>query len=78
MPLKKGMFPHTIITDTQGCGAVLADTKLSPFIDITLFDTETQKTKVSTYISIDHNESPSLTCILYSSPYICTLHTYLQ
>ena len=35
-------------TDTQGYGAGLADTKLSPFIDITLFDTETQKTKEST------------------------------
>ena len=41
-------IPCTIKTDTQGCGAGLADTKLSPFIDITLFETETQKTKVST------------------------------
>ena len=28
-------------TDTQGCGVGLADVKLSPFIDITLFDTQT-------------------------------------
>ena len=28
-------------TDTQGCGVGLADVKLSPFIDTTLFDTET-------------------------------------
>ena len=34
-------------TDTQGCGAGLADAKLNPFFDITLFDTETSKTKVS-------------------------------
>ena len=27
-------------TDTQGCGAGLADAKLGAFIDITLFDTE--------------------------------------
>ena len=27
-------------TDTQGCGVGLADVKLSPFIDITLFDTQ--------------------------------------
>ena len=48
-------IPHTIRTDTQGCGVGLADTKLSPFIDITLFDTETQKASV--HISIDHNDS---------------------
>ena len=34
-------IPHTIKTDTQGCGTDLADTKLSPFNDITLFHTET-------------------------------------
>ena len=28
-------------TDTQGCSVGLADAKFSPFIDITLFDTET-------------------------------------
>ena len=32
--------PHTDEL-TQGCGAGLADAKLSPFIDIALFDTET-------------------------------------
>ena len=56
-------IPHTIRTDTQGCGVGLADTKLSPFIDITLFDTETQKASV--HISIEHNDSLSLICILY-------------
>ena len=41
-------IPHIIKTDTQGCGAGLADAKLSPFIDITLFDTEAQnKTKIN-------------------------------
>ena len=30
-------------TDTQGCGVGLADVKLSPFIDITLFDTQTKE-----------------------------------
>ena len=38
---------HTIKTDIKtGCSAGLADIKLSPLIDITLSDTETQKTKV--------------------------------
>ena len=39
---------RTIKTDTQGCGVGLGDAKLSPFNDITLFDTETQKSKLST------------------------------
>ena len=34
-------IPHTDETDTQGCGVGLADVKLSSFIDITLFDTQT-------------------------------------
>ena len=33
-------IPHTNEL-TQGCGVGLADVKLSPFIDITLFDTQT-------------------------------------
>ena len=57
-------IPHTIKTDTQGCGAGLADTKLSPFIDITLFDTETPKTGV--HISIDHNNSSIFTFTHFS------------
>ena len=44
---------RSIKTDPQGCGAGLADTKLIPFIDNTLFDTETQNTQVCT----DHNDS---------------------
>ena len=32
-------------TDTQGCDASLADAKLSPFNDITLFDTKSYKLK---------------------------------
>ena len=39
---------RTMKTDTHGCGVGLGDTKLSPFIDSTLFDTETKKTQVST------------------------------
>ena len=46
--IKDSQILCTIKTDTRGCGAGLADTKLRPFIDITLFDTETQKTIVST------------------------------
>ena len=46
-------IPRSIKTDPQGCGAGLADTKLIPFIDNTLFDTETQNTQVCT----DHNDS---------------------
>ena len=33
-------IPHTDEL-TQGCGVGLVDVKLSPFIDITLFDTQT-------------------------------------
>ena len=42
-PFDLGVFliASTIRTDTQGCGAGLADAKLSPFIDITPFDTKT-------------------------------------
>ena len=36
---------HTTRIDTQGCSACLADAK--SINEITLFDTETQKTKVS-------------------------------
>ena len=35
-------IPHTNEL-TQGCGVGLADVKLSPFIDITLFDTQTKE-----------------------------------
>ena len=35
-------IPHTDEL-TQGCGVGLADVKLSPFIDITLFDTQTKE-----------------------------------
>ena len=38
--LEISRIPHTDEL-TQGCGVGLADVKLSPFIDITLFDTET-------------------------------------
>ena len=41
-------IPCTTKTVTQGCGVGLPDTKLNPFIDITFFDTKTQKTKLST------------------------------
>ena len=38
--LQYSRIPHTN-EPTQGCGVGLADVKLSPFIDITLFDTQT-------------------------------------
>ena len=58
----RSRIPRTIRTDTQGCGAGLADTN----IDITLFDTQTQKT------GIDHSDSLSLTCILCTSVFTFT------
>ena len=53
-------------TDELTHKVCLADTKLSPFIDITLFDTETKKLKCppKTTMTLYYY---SLTCILYTS-----------
>ena len=61
----------TIRTDTQGYRAGLADTKLSPYHILWYKN-------LSAHISIDHNDSLSLTCTLYTRilTYTGTTHIY--
>ena len=63
--------PQKLTHNIQDCGAPLADTKFSPFNDVTL------GTKMSA-LSTDHNDDLSLTSYV-RVPYIHTLLTaYLQ
>ena len=73
---KNSWILRTTKTDTQGCGAGLAEAKLSPFIDITLFDTKTWK--VVSASQVWTTMTLSLTCILYTSVFAFTHLTYLQ
>ena len=63
----------------QGCSVGLADAKLSPFNDITLFDTKTLRTKVSA-----SQVQTSMTLLVTLASYIlaslcsCSAHTFAR
>ena len=69
-------IPCTTRSDTQGCSVGLADAKLCPFNDITLFDTKTLRTKVSA-----SQVQTSMTLLVTLASYIlaslcsCSSHT---